>query len=72
VGTEAWDYVQAQLQNPLKTDRSEASAGAQTAAEHDASTRGLGLAKDDPQPSLIMMASSNKPTLVATLDLIHK
>ena len=72
VGTEAWDYVQAQLQNPLKTDRAEASAGAQTAAEHDASTRGLGLAKDDPQPSLIMMASSNKPTLVATLDLIHK
>jgi hypothetical protein len=72
VGTEAWDYVQAQLQNPLKTDRAEASSGAQTAAEHNASTRGLGLAKDDPQPSLIMMASSNKPTLVATLDLIHK
>src|SRR5690349_6033995 len=72
VGTEAWDYVQAQLQNPLKTDRAEASNGAQTKAEHDASTRGLGLAKDDPQPSLIMMASSNKPTLVATLDLIHK
>jgi len=73
VGTEVWDYVQAQLQNPLKTDRAaEASSGAQTAAEHAASTRGLGLAKDDPQPSLIMMASSNKPTLVATLDLIHK
>ena len=73
VGTEAWDFVQAQMQNPLKTDRStDASSGAQTAAEHDASTRGLGLAKDDPQPSLIMMASSNKPTLVATLDLIHK
>ena len=72
VATEAWDYVQAQMQNPLKTDRADISSGAQTAAEHDASTRGLGLAKDDPQPSLIMMASSNKPTLVATLDLIHK
>ena len=60
------------MQNPLKTDRAESSSGAQTAAEHDASTRGLGLAKDDPQPSLIMMASSIKPTLVATLDLIHK
>ena len=73
VGTEAWDYVQSQLQNPLKTDRAADSfAGAQTANEHEASTRGLGLAKDDPQPSLIMMASSNKPTLVATLDLIHK
>jgi hypothetical protein len=72
VGNEVWELVQAQMQEPLKTDRSDSFAGAQTAAEHDASTRGLGLAKDDPQPSLIMMASSKKPTLVATLDLIHK
>jgi uncharacterized protein DUF4384 len=72
VGNEVWDLVQAQMQEPLKTDRTERFDGAQTAAEHDASTRGLGLSKDDPEPSLIMMVSSNKPTLVATLDLIHK
>lgn len=70
VATGVWDLVQAQMQEPLKTDRSDRFGGEQTAAEHD--TRGLGLSKDDPQPSLIMMASSRKPTLVATLDLIHK
>ena len=70
VATPVWDLVQAQMQEPLKTDRSDRFGGEQTAAEHG--TRGLGLSKDDPQPSLIMMASSRKPTLVATLDLIHK
>lgn len=72
VATGVWDVVQAQMQEPLKTDRNDRFGSEQTTAEHDASTRGLGLAKDDPQPSLIMMATSRKPTLVATLDLIHK
>jgi hypothetical protein len=72
VGTEVWALVQSQMQEPLKTARNDKFGGAQTASEHNASTRGLGLAKDDPQPSLIMMASSTKPTLVATIDLIHK
>lgn len=72
VATGVWDLVQSQMQEPLKTDRNDRFGGEQTTAEHEASTRGLGLAKDDPQPSLIMMASSRKPTLVATLDLIHK
>jgi hypothetical protein len=73
VATEVWEQVQAQMQEPLKTDRTNDKVGsAQTASEHTATTRGLGLAKDDPQPSLIMMASSTKPTLVATIDLIHK
>jgi hypothetical protein len=72
VATGVWDLVAAQMQETLKTDRNDRFGGAQTTAEKDASTRGLGLAKDDPQPSLIMMASSRKPTLVATLELIHK
>jgi hypothetical protein len=72
VETAVWEQVQAQLQEPLKKDRNDRFGGVQTASEHNATTRGLGLAKDDPQPSLIMMASSTKPTLVATLDLIHK
>ena len=72
VATGVWDLVAAQMQETLKTDRKDSFGGAQTTAEKDASTRGLGLAKDDPQPSLIMMASSRKPTLVATLELIHK
>lgn len=72
VATGVWDVVAAQMTETLKTDRNDRFGGAQSTAEKDASTRGLGLAKDDPQPSLIMMASSRKPTLVATLELIHK
>jgi len=72
VATEVWAHVQSQLQEPLKKDVAKGYGTAQTSVEQNASTRGLGLAKDDPQPSLIMMASSTKPTLVATLDLIHK
>jgi hypothetical protein len=46
---------------------------AQTAAERDAATRGLGLSADAPLPSVIyMIASSNANVLVTTVDLIHK
>jgi len=69
---EVWATVQKELQQPLKTDKKQQSGQAETASEQEATTRGLGLAKDDPQPSLVMMASSARPTLVATLDLIHK
>jgi hypothetical protein len=64
--------VQKELQQPLKTDKKQQNGQAETASEQQATTRGLGLAKDDPQPSLVMMASSARPTLVATLDLTHK
>lgn len=70
--TEVWAVVQKELQQPLKTDKKQQNGQAETAAEQQATTRGLGLAKDDPQPSLVMMASSSRSTLVATLDLIHK
>lgn len=69
---EVWAGVQKQLQQPLKTDKRQQSGQAETKGEQQATTRGLGLSKDDPQPSLVMMASSPRPTLVATLDLIHK
>ncbi len=69
---EIWEQVQQQMKQPLQTDRTQRYGSAETAAEQQATTRGLGLAKDDPQPSLIMMASSTSLTLVATLDLVHK
>lgn len=69
---EVWAVVQKELQQPLKTDKTKQNGQTETASEQRATTRGLGLAKDDPQPSLVMMASSPRPTLVATLDLIHK
>jgi Domain of unknown function (DUF4384) len=69
---EVWAAIQKELQQPFKTDKKQQSGQAETASEQQATTRGLGLAKDDPQPSLVMMASSPRSTLVATLDLIHK
>jgi len=69
---EVWAVVQKQMQEPLKTDKAKQYGRAQTSGEQEATARGLGLAKDDPPPSLVMMASSPRSTLVATLDLIHK
>jgi len=69
---EVWEVVQKQLQEPLKTDKTQQFGDAQTASEKQATARGIGLSKEDPPPSLVMMASSSRSTLVATLDLIHK
>lgn len=70
--TEVWELIKKQMQEPLKMDKTARFGAAQTTPERHASTRGLSLAKDDPEPSLIMMASSKSPMLVATLDLNHK
>ena len=69
---EAWAAVQKHMQEPLKTDKAQEFGTAQTSTEQQATSRGLGLSKEDPPPSLVMMASSPRSTLVATLDLIHK
>lgn len=70
--TESWEALQAQMQEPLKTDKTQAYGKTETPAEQQATTRGLGLAKDDPQPSLVMMASTPRSTLITALELIHK
>jgi hypothetical protein len=69
---EVWAAIQKQLKEPLQSDRSAKYGVAQTRVEVQATTRGLGLAKEDPEPSVIMMASSTTSTLVTSLDLIHK
>ena len=71
-GSELWAGIQKQMQEPLKLHKTESYGGAETDTEQQATTRGIGLAKSDPEPSLVMMASSPRSTLVATLDLIHK
>ena len=70
--SEVWAAVQKEMQAPLKTDKAQQFGSIQTSTEQQATTRGLGLSKEDPPPSLVMMASSARSTLVATLDLIHK
>jgi hypothetical protein len=70
--TEVWAQVEKESKTPLRTDTAPWNGQAQTTTEQQATDRGLGLAKDDPQPSVIMMASSKGSRLVTTLDLIHK
>src|SRR5258705_3730769 len=68
-----WSQIRMKMDQPLQIDKAQRYDKAQTDTEHQATTRGIGLAKDDPQPSLIMMAaSSNTSMLVTTLDLIHE
>lgn len=69
---EMWAALQKETQEPLKKDKTQSYGTTETKVEQQATTRGLGLSKDDPQPSLVMMASTPRPMLVTSLDLIHK
>jgi uncharacterized protein DUF4384 len=70
---DVWAEIKKELDEPVKIAKAESIGNAQTATERQAATRGIGLNRDDPEPSLIMLsASTSKNMLVATLDLIHK
>jgi hypothetical protein len=72
-GTDVWTKIQSELGAPTRVAKADNAGGAQTSAEHRAATRGIGLNRDDPEPSLIMLtASTSKNILVAAVDLIHK
>jgi hypothetical protein len=61
------------MSEPVKTAKRDGSGKVQTASERQATTRGIGLNRDDPEPSLIMLTgSTSKNMLVVSLDLIHK
>ena len=68
-----WAQIQKEMTAPVQVDKSKQFGNTQSSSEQVASTRGIGLSKDDPEPSLIMLtASSSAPVLIATLDLVHK
>jgi len=70
---QVWADVQKELASPLKVNKSQKYGRAQTSSEQTATTRGLGLSQEDPEPSVIMMAVSvGRNNLVTSLDLIHK
>ena len=72
-GRDVWAHIQKELSEPTQIAKLTTMGTAQSDAERNAATRGLGLNRDDPEPSLIMLtASTSKNVLVATLDLIHK
>ncbi len=68
-----WEHVGKALNEPTKVSRSKTVGRSETPAEQQAATRGIGLNRDDPEPSLILLtASTSKDILVATMDLNHK
>ena len=70
-----WDEIKkwANRREQVATSRAADEGRAETAAEHEAATRGLGLSADAPLPSVIyMITSANADVLVATVDLIHR
>jgi hypothetical protein len=71
-GVDVWAQIQKEMNEPVKVAKEARQGKAQTSAEHRAVTRGIGLNRDDPEPSLIMLtASTSKNILVAAVDLIH-
>jgi hypothetical protein len=71
-GDDVWAQIQVEM-NAAKVAKVSKMGSTQTSAEERAVTRGIGLNRTDPEPSLIMLtASTSKNILVATLDLIHK
>ncbi|HKZ81239.1 MAG TPA: DUF4384 domain-containing protein [Pyrinomonadaceae bacterium] len=72
-GADLWAAVQKELNAPVTVAKTKRFGKPQTSGEQQATTRGIGLSKQDPEPSLIMMTTTTNPAmLVATLDLIHK
>ena len=68
-----WDQIKRELNEPIKVAKSDNMGTAQTAGERQGATRGIGLNRDDPEPSLITLTSStSKNILVTTINLVHK
>src|ERR1051325_4134434 len=70
---DVWTRIQEEMNGPVKVAKARASGGRQTSGEQRAVVRGIGLNRNDPEPSLIMLtASTSKNVLVAVVDLVHK
>lgn len=70
---ELWAQLEKEIDQPLRTTTPSSFGKTQTAPEREAIERGLGLSKEEPEPSLIMMSASAKSgTLVTVLELVHK
>jgi hypothetical protein len=70
---DTWAKIQKAIDEPVQVAKTDTMGNAQTAPERQAVARGIGLNRDDPEPSLIMLtASTTRNMLVAVVDLIHK
>ena len=70
---DVWQQIEKATTAPVKVATTQNFGQAQTEREKVAMTRGLGLDKSMPQPSVIRInASGNELMLVTVLDLVHK
>lgn len=70
---EVWGNIQKEMSSTTLIDKPTQFGKAETDIERLAVTRGIGLNRDDAEPSLIMLsAATSKAILVATLELVHK
>ena len=70
--TATWAAIVKGLSEGVNTSKGRVD-GPLSAGEKDGVARGIGLNRDDPEPSLIMLsASTNKNILIATLELAHE
>lgn len=70
---ELWAKIQVELNSPPQIAMVQKFGKPETSNEHAATTRGIGLSKDDPEPSVVIMTTSaSNAILVTTLDLVHK
>jgi hypothetical protein len=57
----------------VRVSKSKTYGQTQTQGEREATTRGLGLTQNAPEPSVVRMnVSTNESVLVTTLDLVHR
>ena len=71
-GDEVWAQIQKEAGEPLQVAKVTGVGNKQAEQERLAVTRGIGLNRDDPEPSLIMLtASTTKNMLVAVVNLAH-
>jgi hypothetical protein len=70
---DTWATIQKSVADRVQIAKADNMGKAQTSPEHQAVARGIGLNRDDPEPSLIMLtASASGNMLVAVVDLIHR
>ena len=70
---QVWAQVKAGAEGRISESKATVYGQAQTSGEREATTRGMGLDRSAPPPSVVRMnVTSNAPVLVTAIDLIHR
>jgi hypothetical protein len=71
--TDLWSSLKKEMDSPTQSYMAKKFGKAQTAGEQDGVARGIGLAKEDAEPTMVIMTASSGPAMLVTaLELAHK